>query len=91
MQRIVIPSSQRLTAADLYPPSRGQKWVRMAQNALKALAAWLTPSDEPKIWRRRDPSGHWVWEIRHGQEQITLSEEDQVRQWVERHYYHLRG
>ncbi len=90
MQRIVIPSSQLLTATDLYPLSRGQKLARMARNALKALLAWLTPSDEPQIWRRRDPSGGWVWEIRHGREQIILTEEDQVRQWVERHYYHLR-
>lgn len=90
MQHLLIPSSRRITAADLAPLSRGQKLARIAHNALNALVAWLTPSDEPRIWRRRDPSGRWVWEIRHGQEQLTLSEEDHVRQWVERHYYHLR-
>lgn len=88
MQPLLIPSSRQITAADLSP--RRQKLAHLARTVLKALVAQLAPSEDPKIWRRRDPSGRWVWEIRYGQEQITLSEEDQVRQWVEHHYYHLR-
>ncbi|MEN9229309.1 MAG: hypothetical protein Q6L68_00255 [Thermostichus sp. DG02_5_bins_236] len=66
MQHLLIPSSRQITAADLSPRSRRQKLAHLARTVLKVPVAQLAPSEDPKIWRRRDPSGSWVWEIRYG-------------------------
>jgi hypothetical protein len=55
------------------------------QRALK----WLTANDELQIWQHRDRAGdlHWNAYDPRTQTSISLRSEDEMRRWIENHYY----